>query len=397
MALLEARELKRQYELLGPDECKRQLSEALREKHLRAEDFSIRDLFEGLVPDGDRILKAWSNHKRHSQQVLEAANAVDTSAFTNITGQIIYNKILEGYENPALIWPDLFETLNTVFLDNERLPGIGGTGDVAEVVDQGQPYPTVGLNEEYVDFGPALKRGFILPITREIVIADRTGLLLQRSSEAGFNYLGINMEKRALDVVLTNITAGRYTRNGTATNTFLTSGGYINDQSSNTLTSWRSLENAELLFDAITDPNTGEPIICAGEMVMVVPTALKMTALRILDVTDIGAVDNTAAATTVRQYGPNPIRSGKMVHATGVKVVSSAYVKARTSSASKWFYGQPKRSFLKRTVWEIETEQAPSGAASEAQFTNDIWMRHKFSEMSMFGIQNPRYWTRNDT
>ena len=391
---ISGRELRHMYDSLGRSECCRQLGCALAEKHLRPEDFSIRDLFEHLITDGSELLRAIGYQKSAygSRSLLEAANAVDTTAFSNITGQIVYNKILEGYENPAFLWPDLFDDMKTVFLDAERLPGVGGTGDVAEVVDEGQAYPMVGLNEEFVDFGPALNYGFILPVTRRIIIADRTGILLKRASESGYHYLGVRLEKHALDVATGQ--TNPYKRNTTATNTYLTSGGYINSQTSNALTSWRSLESAELLFDAITDPNTGEPMIVAGDMTLLVPTALKMTALRILDVTQVGQVDNQANSSTVRQYSPNPIRNGKMVHATGVKVLSSAYVKNRTSSSTKWYYGQPQNAFLKRTVWDIETQQAASN--SELEFTHDIWQRYKVSTMTMFGVQNPRYMTQND-
>jgi hypothetical protein len=44
---LKYRELKRRYELDGADQTVSHLSEALREGHLKPEDFSIRDLAEG--------------------------------------------------------------------------------------------------------------------------------------------------------------------------------------------------------------------------------------------------------------------------------------------------------------------------------------------------------------
>ena len=385
------REIRQMYEGLGGRECCRQLGEALQTRELRAEDLSIRDLFENMIPDGRELLRSIEDRKSGRMNIVEASNAVDQSAFSNITGQIIYNKMLEGYENPELLWPDLCDELKTTFLNGERLPGIGGTGDVAEVVDEGQPYPIAGTNEEYVDYGPAIKRGFIIPITREIIVADRTGLLLKRCSDSGYHYLGINMEKRAMNIVTGQ--TNTYKRNGVITNTYLTSGSYVNSQTGNTFISWRSINSAELLFDAIQDPNTGEPIIVSGEMVLLVPSALKMDAIRVMDVRDIGQVDNQANATTVRAYGPNPVAAGKMVNATGVKVLSNAYVKNATSSATQWFYGQPKKAFLKRTVWEIEAQQAASN--SEAEFMQDIWQRHKISEMSMFGTQNPRYMTKN--
>ena len=50
--MLNYRELKRRYELDGGPRTISHLSEALREKHLKPEDFSLRDLAEALVPDG---------------------------------------------------------------------------------------------------------------------------------------------------------------------------------------------------------------------------------------------------------------------------------------------------------------------------------------------------------
>ena len=46
MAFVKARELRRRFELDGPGKSFQHLNEALREKHLRAEDFSLRDLAE---------------------------------------------------------------------------------------------------------------------------------------------------------------------------------------------------------------------------------------------------------------------------------------------------------------------------------------------------------------
>jgi hypothetical protein len=46
------RELRRRFDLDGAERTVQHLSEALRERHLRPEDFSLRDLAEALVPDG---------------------------------------------------------------------------------------------------------------------------------------------------------------------------------------------------------------------------------------------------------------------------------------------------------------------------------------------------------
>ena len=57
MATIRYRELRRRYQLDGPDKTVQHLSEALRKGQLKAEDFSIRDLAEGLIPDGHEWIR----------------------------------------------------------------------------------------------------------------------------------------------------------------------------------------------------------------------------------------------------------------------------------------------------------------------------------------------------
>lgn len=378
-------ELKRMYESMGPVETCERLGQALTEGHLRPDDFSIRDLFVGLIEGGDELLRQISYGKSGGFRLQEAAQGVDTSAFSNITGQIIFNKVKEGYNSPEFLWPQLCETIPTTFLNGELIPGIGQVGDKAEVVGEGNEYPMLGLNEEYVQTPVLSKRGFIIPVTREIIVADRTGLLLRVCGEGGRVYMGVNKEKRVIDVATGQTNS--YKRNGTATNTYLTSGAYINSQS-NRLTDWTSVEKAELLFDAMTDPNTGEPIILLGRQLLV-PTALKYTARRILEATEVAMVDNQANATTYRTMSGNPLKGNGSTYT----VLSSPYVKVRDSSATTWFFGDFKRAFAYMEAWAIETLQASPN--SESEFRRDIWQQYKVSEMGKEAVLEPREVTTN--
>src|SRR5215831_11215963 len=285
--LISLQELKHQRRWLGGTETARRLTESMNAGHLKPDNFSVQDLFVGLHKDGEELLRSISYRRSGGRSLMEAADAVDTTAFSGIIGQIIFNKIKEAYQDPKFLWPDLCDTMSTVFLDGERIPGIGRIGDKAEIVDEGQPYPLVGLNEEYIDTAPTRKRGFIVPVTREIIVADRTGILLKVAGETGY-WAGLNKEKRVLDIVTGQV--NNYKRNGTATNTYLTSGAYVNAQTGNALdgsaNEWRALEKSDLLFDSITDPNTGEPIVVVPDTLLV-PSALKKTALRILAATEV--------------------------------------------------------------------------------------------------------------
>jgi hypothetical protein len=381
-------ELKRRVSAQGSMAVARHLAEGIEHKRIPLEDISIRDLFEALHEDGHELLRDIDNKKSGGRSLLEGSNAVDTAAFTGIIGQIVFNKVKEAYTDPEFLWPDLCETMNTQFLDGERIPGIGRIGDKAEIVNEGDAYPTVGLNEEYIDTPPTRKRGAIVPVTREIIIGDRTGVLLKAAAELG-HWLGLNKEKRVVDVVVGNV--NNYKRNLTATNTYLTSGAYINSQTGNALDGagfeWRALEKADLLFDAILDPNTGEPIIVQPDS-LIVPTALKRTAERIVNATGIQTVDMRANAATIRTESGNPY-GGK-----GLKIISSPYIKLRSGTATRWWYGVPKKAFLYIQVWDIETLQAASN--SEQEFTMDIWMRYKCSERGVAAVQEPRFITQND-
>ncbi len=380
MPAINVRELKHQCQRLGARQTCHYLGEALEQRHLSWRDLSIRDLFEGLVEDGTERLRALANHKTGGMAILEAADAASMGDFANITGQFLFNRIKEEYENPEFLWPELCETIPTQFLDGERIPGIGGLGDGAEVVLEGQEFPTLSPNEEYVDTPQTQKLGFIVPVTREIIVGDRTGVLLQRCGNGG-HWLGIRKEKIVVDTAIGN--TNTYKRNGVATNTYLSSGAYVNQQPNN-LVDWRSIETQELLFDAMVDPNTGEPIILPPDTI-VVPSALKKTAFRILEATGIAQVDNQPNASTIRAFSPNPKPFYK---GADYKVLSSPYVKTRSSSTSRWWLGRPKKAFAFMSAWEIEGLQAPSN--SEAEFVRDIMMRYKVSYRGVPAVLEPR-------
>lgn len=346
---------------------------------MKAEDFSIRDLAEELV--GDDWVRGLDRARRRGRRLLEATGAVDTSAFSAITGQIVFSKIKEAYENPAFIWNELCTVVPTTFLNGEKIPGIGGIGDMAENVAEGASYPKVGLTAEYIETQPLVKRGFIVPVTREAIIADRTGILLNVAAKGG-EALGFNVEKRVLDAA-TGVT-NTYKRNGTSLNTYLTAGAYVNSvASSGALVDYTDIEALDLLFDAMNDPNTGEALLRnPNNLRLLVPGALYMTAKRIVSATTVEHVDNQTNASTFRTMSGNPLMGN-------IGVLTSPYIKRRTSSATKWFYGDFKKAFEYRQAWGIETEQYGQGTFE--QFHNDIVTQFRASEMGSITAVEPRY------
>lgn len=391
-ALVNTRELKRRVELEGLDRTLAHLSDALEQRHLAPEGFSLRGLFESLVVDrhgqsvgGDLIRECFDlAGPQKMLSLLESTGAVDSTAFSNITGQLIYSKIMQGFRNQAFVLSNVIPNLPTR-LSGEKIPGISRIGDQADEVAEGGPYPVFGFGEEYIETPETTKRGLIVAVTREAIFFDRTGLILRRAGEVG-EFLGLNKEKRLVDVVIGAV--NNYSRNGVASNTYLTAGGYINDQS-NELQDWTSVEAAELLLSGMSDPVTGEPILLTAAQWLVMP-AKKFTALRITDATE---VTGTVAYQTTS--GSNPLAGlpRPMVSELAYRRVQSELAVSAADAQKYWFYGDFQKAFAYMENWPITVVQAPAG--SEAEFANDIVLRWRASERGAAAVLEPRYITRN--
>lgn len=377
-------DLGRRYEA-DPRETQVHLLEAIEQGHLKPRDFSFLGLFESLVPNGREFIAQTSAFRKSGRSIplIEAADATDLSAFSNITGQIMFTEIKESMSSPEFIFQTLVDSRQSPFPYGERIPGVGKVGDKADYVGEGERYPTAGPNEEYVDISPTVKSGLITNVTREAVEFDQTGKVLDEARDLGYSY-GLKLEKKGLDVCFGVINS--YKRNGVSMNTYLSSGSYINIKTGNALVDWTNIQALELLFDAITDPNTGEPVVLKAAT-LVVPSALKRTANRILMASEVAQVDNTASASTVRAFSPNPMDAG-FYGSPRYNVASNAYVKSRSGSATRYFFGDFKRAFRRYYNWDKEITQAADN--NEMKFTHDIWARTKVSTRDIVAVLEPR-------
>lgn len=368
----------------------------LQEKHLKPEDFSVRDIFEHSIPDGRSLHDAW----RHGDGVslLEAAGAVSTSQFSSITGQILYTKVLEGFMLPQFVFSAIIPDVQTQFT-GERIPGMAGMGDQNEVVGEGQPYPDMGLSEDYIDLPQTLKRGGKISVTKEAVFFDRTSLLLKRAGEVG-EYLGLNKEKRAIDCIVDeNTTAHRFKgkwTNDAAIATYGDASGthyFDNLAASNALVDWTDLNAVEQLFAALTDIYTGEPIEVMADTLIVCPE-LVHNARFALNATMV-ALQAGGFATTGNLYqtqSPNPIGAGSPFSGS-YNIVTSRLLPARLATNTSWFLGNPRRAFQYSVNWPLKTETAPPNSAAE--FERDVVAQYKASERGAYATIDPRYMAKS--
>jgi len=352
---------------------------------------SIRQLFENLVEEGREAVQSWGSavsrgDARDGVSLVE--DAVDTSRFSNITGQIVFSEVMAAYNSPVFIFNRLLRVQPTTFLDGERIPGITNLGDVAEAIGENQAYPYAGVSESYIDTDQTIKRGFIVPITKEAVIADRTGVLLERAGRLGQS-LAMNREKRGIDVAIG--ASSLYSRNGGAKQATYgdthTQGTFDNLVASNGLVDYTDVDNAMQQFNLIKDPDTGEPIMI-GARQLLVPQALELKARSIINATEIRSNINPSAGTAdLMTVSPNPLNNAPAQFA--FEVLTSPYVSIRTSSSTTWFFGDFQAAFRYMEVWPITQVTAPTN--SELEFTHDIVAQYKVSERGREAVIEPRY------
>lgn len=378
------RELKRRYDLDGPRQSTAHLCEALATRQLKPEDFSLRDLAEALIPDGHQWVRSLDPRSCGGVSLLEAGDGVDTTAFLNITGQVIYSKIMDAYQQEAFVVSKLVSTVPTR-LDGEKIPGVSRIADGIDEVHPGMPYPHLGFGEDYIETPATTKRGFIVGVTREAIFFDRTHLVLSRAAEVG-ELLGLNKEKRLADLVLglTN----NYRWRGVAYDTYLAAGQWANDLADNELVDWTDVDAAEQLFANILDPNTGEPVLVSANTVLVMP-AYRHAAHRIFNAPQIryaapGAATETLAANPLGHYR---VEESRLAYR---RLIAAG---ADPDEAKKvWLIGDFQKAFAYMENWPITVTQSP--ANSEADFNNDIVVRFKASERGAAAVLNPRFVVR---
>lgn len=198
--------------------------EALDTKKVTWDTISIREMAQSFLGDN------WYGALRgHSQQLRENVSAVDASGFSAITGQLFVDTVKGRYQSATRLTDQMFRTFNTLAnLDTQKVPYLSDVAQLADTVNQGQPYPRSEFKAQYVTLAAPTKKGHISGATLEMVMSDLTGQVREAVESVG-DVVAQQVEIERLKVAfgLTN----NYVFNGTSLNTYLTSGGWVNDTS----------------------------------------------------------------------------------------------------------------------------------------------------------------------
>ncbi|MBC7350844.1 MAG: hypothetical protein H5U08_00650 [Thermogutta sp.] len=393
--MIKAREIYKHFKS-DPRQCFEDIQEALRRGlegkpgGLKPDEFSIRDLAAYFVmvdgePLGHDMVEVWASGR------LVESDVVSSSAFAAITQRVVYAAVLEGYQLPDTPLSRLVRVVQARSRDN-RIPSFtlpladGKSLEYEEGVDK----PAVGMATEYAKSLPIKKRGACINITRETVLFDETGQVLDAARRVG-EMIALEKER-----VLTQFVAGlvsncviekRKTDSSEATsNLFLTTGRWVNQQA-NPLADWTDIDDAENLFLSNTLPGTNLPPMLSSRFILV-PPQLRTTANRILNATEVrtGTSNVVASANPLANMGIQPVVSTLLYSEQVAAGVSQA------TAAGTWFYGDLLQAFRYVQAWPLEVTETRDSAS---QRRADILVQFDASESGIPMVVEPRVWAKN--
>ena len=412
---------------------------AKRELHLGddANGYTVRDLYENLCftrSTGEPVGSSYVNEfmdPRHAKPMLEAGgaiDAVDSSMFAGVMGQLLVTQVLEPYQKEEYMVRKMIPTYNSP-LEQERWIGLADPKDPNDdmlLVQEGDQFKHFGFGEQYVQTPITKKRGGIIGLTKEAIFFDRTGQMTDKAAEIG-DLLAYNEEKECIGCVIGGTTNPVYfvekrqidsapitldlfqqasAGSGARQLSYAFSSReypFVNDVPDNALTDYTSIQTADQYFSNIVDPNRGRPIV-VGKPFVLAPHTQRIRILQILQAENIWKMTQQgwdtvgAIATQTRQsnvLGRIGLAGDNWAASRLLKAELQSQLGLSAAQADlMWFYGDISAAFRYVTNWPVTVVQAPVN--SEAEFNQDIVMRWKASKRGTVAIKEPRVWQRHN-
>lgn len=392
--------------------------------------------------NGDVLRHAFDPQTRFAIRMQEAEGSVvlpshfaNISAFTDTVSGLIDVLTLEGYQNPAYIGDDFFETREARVQGGKEI-GVRNDGQVSGDLAPNEPYPTVGAYETYIHIPDNQRFGNVIQMNEQVFIYDRTDQVQAMASAAG-EAVRRSKELRQADCFLGK--KNTYMRDGVATNTYRVTAdttmpsdnagprapnNYVNaDVTSAPLNDWSDWNLAKQILSKNIDPSTGWEIAVPpeGTVLFVSPdnellvnTIVKSTGIQIRQGMEKPATLTQATALTLGiRNADNPLAEYKIAvrssriwynrlllagtnHPTAPTAFSDATEVDATlalgdtaaKAQSVWFWGNPKRAFRYRQIKPFQTFQAQ--LSSEDQRRNIVAV-YISEEWGVPYVREPRY------
>jgi hypothetical protein len=373
---------------MGLDNASKLFVEAVREGKIKKDKLSLRGLAQGFLGDG------WFQTLNQIKmgRTLESTDAVDASAFSNITGQLLMNEIKARYEAADFELSSLVRTVDNINgnLKENIVPWLGSIASDPYNIQSQEPYPRVKFGENYITEPAIAHRGFICEVSLAMIYSDLTGQVFEAAGQVG-ERLAVDKEERIARVVfgLDN----NHVWNGVSYNTYYATGGPWVNQIDQNIVDWTNLNGIEQLFNNMKDPQSNKPIKVKPNAIVCMPGHYP-TFKRILTATMVRSGAVPANADGQQTYAASPIELDykliKSIYAYDRLIASGVNAALATQYAVIADFG---RAFAYRQAFPLMTVQLPPGNLLE--FEQDVALAVRATEWGTAYVYDPRYAVRN--
>ncbi|HEV8061097.1 MAG TPA: hypothetical protein VGP68_14550 [Gemmataceae bacterium] len=380
----------------------------LETRKARPENFSLPELTEAMLgSNAEAMFEQRSKWRRHAS-LLEAGNTaiqpsqfIDISAWDSSVGGLIEAKMIEGYSTPEFIAEQITMHVPTK-VNGGKIIGLGRIGDKAEAMAPGQSHPRAQFLERYITWPAPTKYGLAVEVTKEAAFFDLTGSILKQAETVG-KEIALRKERRVFAVVI-GVSQNPYNYGGTAYNTYLTSGNWINTQS-NPLTDWTNVNLAWYLASRMTDQEASQrisikldSILCTPYLVPTVDYIRRATSIEPLtsgSSSVYNAGQRTIAPNVTDYYGTS-MSNYKVFSST---ILEQALTDAadgnisQTNAKQYWWAFEQQGAFAYAENWPFTVTEAPVNDYVMAD--NDLVLAVFGNERGVPFVYEPRKVIRN--
>jgi hypothetical protein len=340
----------------GEDQVVDIIKEGIEKKTFRPEDFSLRETWE-----------ACQTAAGLSTNIQEA---ITSSAFPKITGELINSRLIAAYESASLIGDELCTTVSS----NVQMETIAGFTDAEgpEEVGENQDYKDSTISEKYVT-ADNVKFGRMISITEEMIFFDKTGQVLEKARRIGLK-TAQKREKLILQGVQ-DINSNVYKPSGVASALFTAARGNLITSAPFGESSLEALrKSAQLMKDDSegSEADMDYVMIDLNNMIVLVPADLEVEAWQMA---------NSALTPESGENAGNFFKSRFQVR-------TSPWVTSQSSTT--WFAGNPKEDFWWMEVWPLQVISQAAG--HDDSFKKDVKARHKVRFYGTVTCIDTKHW-----
>lgn len=368
-------------------------------------DMDIMDLWEGLIGSVRTTCfegQDWNNtaelmkrasHKAALGMPLEEAE-VQSNMFQLLTQAKLFTTMMATYELTAATYEAIFETFDSPYgIYDHQIPS---DAPEVEFVKEGEEYKTAPLGDRFCQT-KANKFGRIIELTRETMITDKTGQVVEQAMKLAESakyredqLAALAFQDSANSTLIRDAAeadAGAYYPERTRKALYRTSAvaaasdprGYermINQVTgANNLLQWDNIAKALWLMRAATN-NQGQLIEVTGAepLKIIVPYTLEQRAAALTALGGMARIDTNAAAGTESSLlqVPDFIQKNFGIR-SAIVIPWRLLTAAATASQSVWYLGGlTKRMWRAHRRWDTEFTRASPAQLGGDDFKRDV-------------------------